>query len=934
MGLTLDSTDFRSTLTFDDTRSLVLQHGEPSGSRCLISEIPEPLFGSAESVPQPSQAAPEPPPPPQTAPLDSGAVTLFALDLDRATLSDSMATYGDAADPLLPVSEIARLLDLDIEVLPQQHAIHGRIGESRRALTVDLDSSVARIGAVEVPLGQGSAKVTPTEIYIKSSVLERLLPLKIQVDTDDYRVTLIATEKLPVQSRAERRQRIYNLGDAPLQDGEAVLKVDSPYRQVSYPAFDINTEIGTDTVRGGFTSRFEGRVAADLLKTDFTGYFSTDDQGRPASARLQFQRRDATGGLLGPLHATYLAAGDVYTPSLVIGPRSYGGAGVALSNARIDETSVFQHISLRGELPVGYDVELYVNDVLYGGQTTPIIGRYEFADVPLVRGTNVIRVVTYGPHGEREERTRVINVGGGQLASGQTVFEAGIVRQDSPVIEFPNGQLVDSGEAKGDIRFVANIAHGLTPSLTIAGGVGLFSDHVGKSHSVVTAGLRGSLLGTSVQADYAQDLNGSSALLLGAAGRVGGVSFIARHSEYGGAFVDETATAFDIARPMVRHSQMLLDFSVPFFARQRLPFSGNFERTEFADGGVTWSARGRTTLSVANTLVALGGDYAKRTGPGFSDERLTGSVVISRLVDYKWQLRASADYGVLPNAKLQTVSFTVDRDIAKDVGFRFGVGESFDSGRQTSVQARIFARLPFGEASLGGDYSTDMRRWRVGLQLRFGFARDPYRGGYRMTPPGPASGGSVAIQAFTDNNGDNRMGPEDTPLPGIKILGGGHTITTDEHGWAFVTDLGDGQQAIVRTDTSAVDTVFTASPPQVISVTPRAGDVIKLPYPFFPTAEVDVHLTYRREDGASVGLSAVRIKLVPESGESLASATEFDGTAVYESVRPGHYRLELDPEQVQRLGITLAAPVEVFVESKGGRIVVNGEIVIKQLRAQ
>ena len=37
-------------------------------------------------------------------------------------------------------------------------------------------------------------------------------------------------------------------------------------------------------------------------------------------------------------------------------------------------------------LPLGYDVELYVNDILRSGQRTPVEGRYEFLQVPLVRG--------------------------------------------------------------------------------------------------------------------------------------------------------------------------------------------------------------------------------------------------------------------------------------------------------------------------------------------------------------------------------------------------------------------------------------------------------------------------------------------------------------------------------------------------------------------
>ena len=931
MGASIDTLVLLTTLPFSDPAQPQTQRAafsEPLYRRSIrfaedgTADLPNPLFGEAPASPDAASQS-------LAVPVESLTLTLFALDLERTTLNESVATYGDPTDPLIPVSEIARLLGFDIDVRPQQRTINGRIGEARRALTIDLDHGLAQIGGAIVPLASGDAAVSLTDIHIRASVLEKLLPLKIAIDSDDYRISLTATEKLPIQARTERQQRIFNLGEAPMQ-GDSAMSVDSPYRWLGRPAFDFSADIGTDTLRGGLISRLEGRVAADLLKTDFTGFFTTDDKGRPASARLLFQRRDPQGGFLGPLHATYAAAGDVYTPAMVIGPRSYGGAGAVLSTARVDEASVFQHIDLRGELPLGYDVELYVNDVLYAGQTTPILGRYEFTNVPLVRGLNVIRVVTYGPHGEREERTRVLNVGGGQLPAGRTSLDVGVVRQDSPVIEFANGKLVDSGDAKGKLRAIANVAHGLTEGLTVAGGLGLFTDHAGGSHQTLSAGLRGSLLGTSVQLDYAKDLKGGSTLLVGAAGRVAGVSFIARHAEYSGAFVDETNTFFDVVRPMTRHSQLLFDFSLPFFGRQRLPLSGNLERTEFADGGTTVSARGRTTMSVANTLIALGADYAKRTGPTFSDERMTGSVVLSRLVDYKWQLRASADYDVLPAAKLRAISFTVDREITRDIGMRLGIGQTYGVKTDTSVQAAVFARLPFGEASVNADYSTDQRRWRVGVQLRFGLAYDPYGNHYRMTPPGPASGGSASLLAFTDNNGDRVMGPEDTPLPGIVVQGGGRSVTTDARGRAFVTGLGDGQQTILRTDLGAVDTLFADVPPQNIIVLPRSGDVVKLPYPFFPTSEVVVRLQFFRPDGDKVGLSAVRIRLVPESGEAQTGTTEFDGTAVLESVRPGHYRLELDPEQVQRLGIALAAPVEVMVEAKGGQIVVNGEIVLKQ----
>lgn len=893
-------------------------------------DFPEPDFGAAQAADSEPEKAPGPPPVPS---VDQLPLTLFALQLDNVTLTDAIGAYGDPANPLLPVSELARLLSLDLQARPSDRTLTGTIGESRRSVTVDLDHGLARVGGTTIPLDRGAFAVSMTDIFLSAAVLERLLPLKIAVDDDEYSIRLMPTEKLPLQARSERQQRVLDLRNMARAPDE-VLTVASPYRWIGRPSFDINLNLGSDDARGGLITRLEGRIAADLLKTNFTGFFSTDDAGRPSAARLLFQRRDSDGNLLGPLHATYLGVGDVFSPSLALGPRSFGGAGVVISTARTDEGDVFQRIDLRGELPVGYDVELYINDVLYAGQSSPIVGRYEFRDVPLVRGANVVRVVTYGPHGERDERTRVVNVGGGQLAAGRTSVDLGIIRQDAPVVQFADGPGAELGDARGKLRFAASVAHGLSPALTVTSGLGLFTDRSGKSHQTVLAGARGSLLGTSFQLDLAKDFNGGSAMLLGAAGRFRGISVLARHAEYRGNFIDENSTFFDLARPSRRHSQLLVDFSLPFVGGQRLPISGDYQRTEFRDGGTTWSARTRTTLSVADTLVGLAADYRKRTAKGFSDETLTGTVALSRLVDYKWQLRASVDYEVLPKPKVHTVSMTVDREITQDIGLRLGIGQTFESRSETSLQAGVFGHLPFGEISLNGNYTTGQRRWQVGVQMRFGLAYDPWKGGYRFTPPGPANGGSAALLAFTDNNGNNRLDPDDIPIPGIVVQGGGSLAKTDSRGQAFVTGLGESQTAVLRTDTSAADTVFAQSPPQTIEFQPRAGEVVRIPYPFYPTSEVDVHIATRRSDGSLVSLSSVQFNLVPDVGEPIPGATEFDGNSVFEAVRPGQYRLELDLAQRQRLGISLVNPVSFKVDPIGGRIAVSAEIAFEKEYAQ
>ena len=867
----------------------------------------------------------------QTVLVDTDQLLLFAVQFDNATLTESLTAYGDPADPLIPLGELTRLLEIGLFVQPAAGLASGRLGENQRSITIDLAAGRALIGGKVVVLVPPDSKVTATDIYLRASLVEKLLPIAIRASADEMILDLTAKEKLPIQSRRERAARISGLMDAPEVSGD-VMRVPTPYGWVSRPSFDVGIELGADSGTNHAITRFEARVAGDLAKTGFTGWFSTDERGHPSSARITATRRSAEGDLLGPLHATYASGGDVYTPALALGPRSSGGAGLVISTARNEETSVFQRIDLRGELPIGYDIELYVNDILRSGlDGAKTQGRYEFNNVPLVRGRNVVRLVLYGPRGERSEQTRVINVGGGQLAAGKTVIEAGVALQDRSVITLSGDDQLLGNQARGSLRAVVSIAHGLTPGLTLSGGAAAYEDYTGKRHQVLTAGLRTSLAGMAVQGDLAKDIKGGSALSLGAAGRLGGIGFLARHVEYDGSFNDEANSAWDIGRPMRRHDELTLDFSMPLPGKTGLPVSARVERAQYADGGTSFSARARTTASVAGTLVALGTDYSRNTGPSGKTESFTGNVSAARFVDYKWQLRASADYRLIPKFSLETLSLTADRALNDRYSLRLGASRSF-AAKDLSLQAGVTAHLPFADATLGGDYSTGQKRWKVGLQLNFGLAWDPFKRGYRATPPGPANGGSAALLAFIDANANGRMDRGEAPVPGVELGGTGRKVATDAQGRAFVTGMGDGGMTTLRTDVANTDTIFVAAPPQNVAFAPRAGHVVQILYPMVPTSELVIRMNFRQQDGTMTGLSAVLVRLVPRLsvsgvGEAVTATTEFDGSLVFDAVKPGSYAIELDPDQAKRLGMKLTAPMQVTITSDGKSHSTSGEIV-------
>jgi hypothetical protein len=424
-------------------------------------------------------------------------------------------------------------------------------------------------------------------------------------------------------------------------------------------------------------------------------------------------------------------------------------------------------------------------------------------------------------------------------------------------------------------------------------------------------------MGLAFHGDAAIDQRGGTALGAGLAGQPFGVSAVAEHFEYRGGFTDENHLFGDAGRRLSRHSELTLDFSLPSIAGKVVPLSLRGLRDGYEDGGSTWVAGLRASTTVASTLVSTGLDYQRRAAPGAPvDEQLGGILAVSRFVDFKWQLRGVLDYEVLPGTDVRAVAFTADRSVSQRMALRFGVGHLFQRPRATSVQAGATFRLPFADVALTGDYAAPRNDWSLGLRIAFGLGFDPGARRYRVTPPGPSSGGSATFAAFFDRNGNGRFDTGEEPVPGVAVEGGERPGVTNAKGRAFLVGLGSAPTSRIEVSTDKIDAFYVTTPPRTIEFSPRPGKVVDVRYPLIQTAEVMVKLVFRRA-GETVGLSAVRLRLSREGGEPVVATTEFDGTAVFADVPAGRYRLELDQDQAERLHMRLTAPVEVVVAADG-----------------
>lgn len=852
--------------------------------------------------------------------IDPNNLLLFSVDLAGLTLSEGLAAYGEPADPLVPVGELTRLLDLDVEVRPAEGRISGNLGESRRSLLVDLKAHTARIAGQDVPFTDADVATTQTEIYLRSSLLGKLLPVKLAIDDEQLTLSLTAMELLPVQARLQRMANRPDAGSMAAAEDE-VLKIASPYRLFTPPSIDAVIGLAGQSSAPHYPMRYDLRAAGDLLYSNFQGYLASDEHGRATSARVLLQRRSVEGRLFGPLHGRDLSVGDVFAPGLALGPRSVGGRGLSFSTVPLDQTNIFNRIDLRGELPPGYDVELYVNDVLRGSTNEAASGRYEFLNVPLSPGVNVIRTVTYGPRGERKEETQVINVGAGLLHRGETTVEFGAVDEDQPLVRLRGADSTANGEqaklSRG-LRVVTAINYGAAEFLTLTAGAALTPRLEDDDRQVYNVGARTSVFGLATQLDVAADDTGGRAASLGLAAQIHGVAAVLRHAEYRGGFQDENNLGSSLGRDLDNRTELTLDSNLALRGRI-LPLSLRGVQNTYSDGSYDVLSAARVSSSIASVLVSAGLEYQRNVyRPARPVDQLSGYLAASTYAAFEWQLRATLDYEILPRWRARMLSVSADRKISEAWALRLALGQPLDDLSGTDLLVSSIWITRYGDLSLTGEYNNADHDWRVGAQWNFGLGYDPLDGGYRLTRAGPGSGGSAVFDAFVDANGNGLRDAGEEPVPNVLVQGGGQSQSvTGANGGVFISGLGVSPTARLAVSLEKVDNPSLKTPPSNLQVSPRPGSVARIDYPMQPTGEVMVKLLLVRDDGKRVGLSSVRVQLISQKGQTAELSTEFDGSAIFSDLPAGTYQIQLDPKQAAQLRMHIDQQPQVTIKGDG-----------------
>ncbi|RJF93746.1 carboxypeptidase regulatory-like domain-containing protein [Sphingomonas cavernae] len=815
------------------------------------------------------------------APNDDDAL-LLDLRLGRLSLGDGVRGYRTPEGVCVDLADVILALDLPMRLDKPARRASGWAFDERNQITVDRAQNSVQIGANVEKLDEAAIRDVPDGWCIAVKPLSRWIGVEFIPDLGNALLLVKSTARLPVELAAERRARAAAIPPQRGFDLKAMPKADAPFRLWRTPSVDVVATLAAiEDKRTGsrFDATYELYVAGEVGKASFDARLASDQNGVPANLRLRAYRTDPDGGLLGALGATHFALGDVAGLSTPLVAQSAVGRGAVVTNRPIDRPDSFDRTDFHGELPMGWDAELYRNGQLLAFANDRADGRYAFLSVPLLYGQNRFEVVLYGPQGQVRREERLVAVGVDSIPPRETWYWAGINEANTDLIMLK------------DYRDPRN--RGWRGSVGLERGIDTYTSTGAQLHSLVLEDVRHNY----AEAFVRRAIGPALVEVSGAYEDTGGYALRAQMlGQFGRSYLTvESVLAHDYRSDRIEPGVtgwhgIALDHSLNV-GRTILPVHLEARYETRARSIDTLELAARASANVSGLVLTGQLDYRADMVPTGPDPpaRIEASLLANARLG-RVRLRGETRFRLSRGAGLETATVVGEWAAGERADWRaeLGYDRSYDRARLGFGYSRRFDRFAV-TASVEGASDGSVA---AGFNLAFAFGPDPRGRGIRMSATKLASHGQVFARVWRDSNNDG-VRQRSEPLEREVQLAAGQIAVerlTDSQGSTVIDGLVPFRPVLIGIDAASLpDPLVQPASPGVV-VTPRPGIAIAIELPLSSAGEI--HGTLVRGGGGAI--EGVDLELVDDEGRVLrVTRTEFDGYFLFEGVPYGRYAIRI-----------------------------------------
>jgi hypothetical protein len=828
---------------------------------------------------------------------------LLDVNIRQLRLGDGVRAYNTPEGTCVVLGDFLTTLDVPMRIDLAAKKASGWAFREANKISIDYGAGTAAFGGKSEKLAPGTIRETPEGWCVQATALSRWFGLGVKPLTTGSVLLLQSEAKLPVELARERQQRAAHLRNASF-DLSTLPQVRIPYRMWRTPALDF-------VVSGGVTYRASDGVrvdrqssvfaAGEIARLSYDAQLSTTPEGKPSLLRLRAYRSDPDAHLLGPLHATHFGIGDVegFDSGLTGGAAS--GRGAVVTNRPLATRAAFDRTRFEGDLPTGWEAEIYRNDELMGFAKPNGSQRYVFDDVQLLYGENRVEIRLYGPQGQVRTREEVINVGQDNVPAGKTWYWAGVSQPGRDILELekPPDTNADLPKAQATV----SIEHGIDDRMSV--GVLARAMLIGDDRlTFVEGNVRRSIGSALVELGAARESSGGTAAHAQLLGKLGSVNVSA-----------EALLANDFhlqggSKQNLRDARIAVDAPL-HIGRSVFPAHIDMRMTDHRDGTKMLDAAARLSANLERFNLATDIHYSRQYVPGVRappGEFSVGLIGSGHIGDIR--LRAGGSFDVAPSARFRSAELSAYWSRSEEVDWEGDLAYDAPTHRGRARITHV-RRLNSIAIALTGEAATD---GSVAFGVNLNFSLDPSHGLSLSRRP-LAQAGAVHAVVYRDLN-DNGVRDPSEPFEKGAIVTTGATQAeygTNGKGAVTVGGLTAYQPIAVGLDQTSLSDPMLVPKKALQVVVPRPGIPAEVQIPLVSGGDIEGAII----KSAELGFEGLDLELVDESGKIAGTArTDFDGFFLFERVPYGRYsvRIAKDSASSAKLLPDLGLRVEVTAD--------------------
>ncbi len=851
---------------------------------------------------------------------------LFDLRSGKYRLGDGVRGYQTDTGVCVDFGDVIMALDVPIRLDKKSRRATGWVFAERETLIVERDSNTVQKVNDRKKLSPGNVYDTPEGWCVNVKTLSNWLDLPLVPDLSNALLTIESDKKLPFQLALERKERAAKIRPRRSFDLSSLPQSSEPYKFWRTPSVDaVVSAGGLRDKRSGqkLDVRYELFASGEVGKASFDARLSSDDKGVPESLRVRAYRTDPKAGLLGPLKATHVALGDVSTFSSSLVSQSTVGRGAVITNRPVDRPDNFDRTSFRGELPAGWDAELYRNGQLLAFAENRLDGRYEFIDVPLLYGQNRFEVVLYGPQGQIRRDSKSVPVGLDSIPPRKTYYWAGAQEAGKDLINFNSFLPTEQAGWRGGV----GVERGLNAKTSVA--ASLFSlqiDDVRRNY--IEGSVRRAVGPTLVELSASSDFEKGTAFRGQLLGELGKTLITAETIWARGDFRSD-----QVEQNMNSRHSLSLDHNFKLGSKI-VPFHIDAQYRTRTDGRSSLDLTGRASLNLRR--FSLTGELSweqqyNESGPNPPDIAEARLLANGRVAGVR--LRGEATYRIAPEKRFERVNFTGEWRAGDRADWRaeLGYDVGLDRGRAAVGIIRRFDKFALtasAEAATDGSIA-------AGLNLAFSFGPDPRNDGFRFSSNKLANSGQALAIVYRDKNRDGKRQADEELVENVELTAGQTTalMATDAQGRSVIDNLEPFRPILIGIDASSLSDPYVQPALPGVVVTPRPGIAATVELPLVSAGEVEGTLV--RKGGGT--LAGVGLELLDVEGRiTHETKSEFDGFFLFEGVPYGAYQVRIQALSAQAIGVSPILNIRAVVDddnqvAKLGAVVAQSDAVMAKL---